>query len=91
MYQDTPAALPDCYAARGYPVPLNYSSAEWMVEVSQEAASEEDLEEQGFYKDFPADDDLSDFGAFRGVQRRPSVYEIMDKKHDHVSFTTEMW
>jgi hypothetical protein len=91
MYQGTPAALPDYYAARGYPVPPNYSSAEWMVEVSQEAASEEDLEEQGFYTDFFADDNPYEAGILEGVKRCPSFYEPMDEKHVHVSFTTELW
>jgi ABC-type multidrug transport system ATPase subunit len=90
MYQGTPAALPDYVAVRGYPVPANYSSAEWMVEVSQMAASEEDLEEQGFYKDFPGDDDSTESRVVGALQRRASVYESMEK-HDHVSFATELW
>lgn len=83
MFQGRPSDLRDYFENRSLPVPIQYSAADWMLEVSQSNTTEE-LRTKGFYKDFPGDLPV------RPGAHVPSIDETASKS-DRLSITGEVW
>lgn len=56
MFQGSPDSVTSFFGARGHPLPPNHNSADWMLQVSQQATSTEELEESGFFRSFGTDE-----------------------------------
>jgi hypothetical protein len=54
LYNGAPGGVADYFKKRGYPMPLGYNAADWMLNVSQQANSAEELEDKGFYGEYDA-------------------------------------
>jgi len=78
MYNGSVESLPAYFGNRGFAVPQNYNPADWILTVSEELASTEQLEKSGFFVDFPESDKVDARRA--GLNTNLSIFKLVEKK-----------
>jgi ABC-type multidrug transport system ATPase subunit len=94
MYQGSVQDIESYFGARGCPLPPAYNPAEWILSVSQRAASTEELERRGLFKDFPISMEIHTDkmipSALKTRTNRLSIFQKLEET-ERVPILTEVW